>query len=324
MFPGWLAAAIACALGVALAIVAMPAPPAEEGFEPAAFDQQIAIAATRARETGIAERPEWSVGEAWRVQFDEGEPVCWLVVVDATEGYRQGVACETDESEAIAVNLAVWQEPWIASFTKDLEAVGDGTNEPTRWFDWPLEHGKSWTTSYAGVETVVRVEHNDGAFELTMALADSEETFATYDYDPSIQWWSQLRFEDSGYEFRVHAHEIGWSGPVATAVTETQLDTESNLVSQFTAEFAATEEDDYVVLVYTRGGVGRDYWQLDGPGVSHSSLTQANPTSLSVLGPSFVYDLVPAEPGDWTYRQAGAGFDFRVRVLTADVTILDL
>ena len=322
MFPGWLAAVIACVLGVAIAIVAMPAPPAVDEIKAASDEDTLAIAATRARETGIAERPEWRVGEAWRVQFDEGDPVCWLVVVDATEGYRQGVSCETDESEAIAVNLAVFQEPWIATFTKDLAAVGDGTNEPTRWFDWPLEHGKSWATHYAGLETVVQVALNDGAFELTMTLADGEDTFATYDYDPSIQWWTTLRFAESEYEFRVHDHELGWSGPVATATSEQVFEGTTNLVSQLSTAFTTDEEDSYVVLVYSRSGAGREYWQLDGPS-SRNSITPVT-TSQSVLGTTFVYELIEAEPGDWTFQQVGVGFNFLARIFTAQVALVEL
>lgn len=319
--PARFAAVIACILGAAIAVVALAPAPAEE-LESAAAEDERAEAIGLLREAGIVERPTWRVGDAWRVQFDQGEPVCWLVVVDASEGYRQGVACETDEAEAIAVNLAVWQERWIASYTSDLEGVGDGSGEPTRWFDWPLEDGKSWSTSYEDVDLTATAELVEGAFEITMVREEGDDVFARYDFDPTLKWWSRIEFVESEYVFQVHEHERGWSGPVATAVTESKAESQSSVVAQFTAEFSTTEEDDFVVLVYSRDGFGRDYWQLDGPGTSYTSISQGNVISMG--GATFHYGLVPADAGDWTFRQVGVGLGFLVRLYSADVTIVEL
>lgn len=321
MHQAWLGAGVAFALGIAIAVLALP-PAAEEEVVPATLDETAEIAIARVRETGVAERPTWNVGDAWRVQFDEGDPICWLVIAPSEEGYHQGIWCPTDETEMIAVNLAVAQVPFLTLFTNDLEGVADGEGDPTRWFDWPLTDGKAWETNYLGADVDVSAARSERGFEMTMTFADSDVELARYDYDPGLRWWSELAFEQ-GYTFRVHERAAGWSEPVTLATAERQFDGTSNLVSQFTSAFTTEEKDDYVVLTASRPSLAGEYWEIAGPGETRNSLTPLGTRPL--VGGFDSYELIPADPGDWTYRQAGTGVGgFRVRIFVADVEIVSL
>jgi len=322
VFPGWLAAVIACALAAALAIVAMPGP-REDDLEAASLsDAEVAqIAVERVRETGIAQRPEWRVGDAWRVQFNDGDPVCWMVVARAAETYRQGVACETDEAEFIAVNIAVAQVAFVGTFTRDLEGVSDPEGDATRWFDWPLSDGKSWDTTFEGIDVVVTAAFVDGAFELVM-VDDEDSDLAFYDYDPSLRWWSQISFATGG-SFHVHERTTGWSGPVSLAAADERFTGRGNLASQSTASFTTTEADTYVVLLASRPAVAAEYWELAGPSETRNSLTPLGGQPL--VGGFDRYETIPAEPGEWSYRQAGTGIGgFLARIFVAQVETVEL
>lgn len=316
MNPGWLAAGVAFALGAAIAILALPDAPEEIAMTSV---DEAEVALEQIRSTGIAELPTWRVGDAWRVQFNEGDPICWMVVADVGEAYRQGVACE-DGSEAIAVDLAVSRAPFVGTFTHEIEGIGDPDADATRWYDWPLSDGKSWTTTYGETDVSVSALLVDGRFQLTMTYDDGSSELARYDYDPALRWWSEIRFE-SGYVFRVHERATAWSGPVAVATADLAALMSSQIVTGSTSVFTAGGDDDYIVLIAQRPTNAVEYWDLTGPNgasrTDYAAPLARNPTSY--------YELIPATPGEWTYREVGMGAGrFDARIFLSQVEIVEM
>lgn len=284
----------ALVVGALLALALMPR-------DPAASDEDAGVLALAAR-ADAAGPPTWSVGDAWRVQFDAGDAICWLVVVEATdEGYRQGVWCPNDEARYIAAQAAALGIPWLGAFDLDLGGVGD--SETTRFFDWPLEHRKAWQTTWYGTKVLVRVSFEEGAERPTLTMSLDGDEIVVYDYDASLGWWSELRIRD-GYTFRVHEREGGWTqgAEVATAQTRyANVAPAAVLGDPVVAPVAVPAEDELLALVlsYDMLAVGR--FELRDP--SGNAMYQRN-----VAGATSVFTLLPSVPGTWFVVDGVTGF----------------
>lgn len=313
------AGAVALVLGVALAIVALP--PAEEPIEPAAIDGDArgAQAAAKLVETQTAARPVWRAGDAWRVQFNDGDPICWMVVVSANEsGYEQGVSCG-DEGDFIAIDVAVRGNTYVGSFTTDLEGRhGDAT---TQWYDWPLVDGKTWTTEYAGVEMEVEATFAEDRFQLVMRDVEGQNDLLRYDYDPLVGWWTELAFE-SGYVFRIHEVAHGWEGPVQHAIAEPAASGDALFTAQMSLSFNVEETETHIAMIMFTPTNGVQYYDLTGP---DGSVQSAQPNVPLLNTPTFRYEIYDAIPGVWSFRLVGAGpGEYRVELTTVTLATIVL
>lgn len=249
-------------------------------------------------------RPTWREGDAWRVQFDDNDPICWFVVAHAdAEGYRQGAWCPTDEAPIIATQLATRGVEYAGTLTSDLGVPFE--EETILWYDWPLEDGKSWQTSWAGAAATVSVSWNDDAerYQLTLCRG-AGDCIAEYDYDPALRWWSRIAFE-SGYEFRVHERAEDWDrGHVLADAIEQRRSNYNgvnvDLIASTRPTFDVAKGEDAVVVEIVREGVHVHDFSLVGPegrfATSYSSNSLANPDE-------YVWDMVDAEPGPWTISE---------------------
>lgn len=269
-----LLAAAALVVGALVAIVALQGPPS---FDPDADDGQVFAMSADEALAASAQAPTWVVGDAWRVQFADGDPICWLVVVEASEeGYQQGVWCPTDEGPMISAQIAGFDVRYAGRFTRDLAAVGfadDGGDEQTRFFDWPLEDGKRWGTVWYGdeVEIAATFDPDMGRFVLTMC-AESGDCIASYDYDPELGWWSEVDFNGGG-RFRVRERADGWSGAVEVASASELLHMTRSGVGALSgasvSPFAVGDEHDAVAFVAERLGTSAGRLEVrDGSGNS--------------------------------------------------------
>lgn len=247
-----------------------------------------------------SEKPEWSVGDAWRVQFDGGEPICWMVVVAADEdGYRQGISCASEEEGFIAAQIAAYDVSYLGSFDRDLAGTAGGAR--TEFFDWPLEDGKRWETEWAGetVEVEALFDAEDARYRFAMSMDD--EVFLAYDYDPELEWWSEMRFT-SGYVLRVHERETGWDGSAVAATAETRYEQygQSSVLGAPAAVFSVDADDEALALVLSYTGIAVGRFELRDS--SGSPMYQQN-----VVGDDQVFRLLGATPGLWTVVEAVTG-----------------
>lgn len=249
-------------------------------------------------------RPTWRVGDAWRVQFDAGDPICWLVVAEADEeGYRQGVWCPTDEAPLIAAQLATMPLAYVGDFTPDLRGLaGDGA---VTWFDWPLEDGKTWPTAWEGEPARVTANWLDGPqrYELDLCLDDGL-CVASYDYDPELRWWSKLSLR-GGFDFQVHERDEGWTRGYVLGEAEERSDTRYGgvnlgFVPVGQPVFDVDEGDDVVVVEVAREGIHAHEISLVDPDGS----VAWTDSSTSLSDPDeYVWDMVDARSGQWSVRE---------------------
>lgn len=289
---GALLGAAAFALALVAAVLLMP-PPAEDA-EPLG-----ALASRHGLDPGA--RPTWREGDAWRVQFDDNDPICWFVVAHAdAEGYRQGAWCPTDEAPIIATQLATRGVEYAGTLTPELGVVFE--EEPIRWYDWPLEDGKSWSTSWHGQTATVTVSWSDEEERYQLVLCrEGGACAAEYDYDPALGWWSRITFE-SGYEFRVHERVEDWDrGHVLADAIERRHAEYGGVnldgVAPARSTFDVDEGEDLVVVEIQRAGVHHHDFNLYRPA---GSLAWTDSSS-SLTGPEeYVWDVVEADAGQWS------------------------
>lgn len=296
----WAAAAFLVGLLVAI-LAASPAVPAsdDDPFRPAA------LAGDPARGKATLDAPTWEVGEAWRVSFLGQDPACWLVVVRATaSGYEQGASCpRSDEgSDSIATQIAVYDTPYLGRFDVGLAGSGGAT----RFFDWPLYDGKQWTTEYGGDEVMVRASAAEDGFIMEMGY-ELGSPFLRYDYDPELEWWSIIRFEQ-GWQMQVVEHTDDYRGTVAAADAELAVATERTTVPPSTVladpSFDVSDTFEFVVLIAQRPNVGVQYLEVVSPSESEPAVLTTAPF---VNEDRYDFRMFEAEPGTWQLRESGAG-----------------
>lgn len=304
------------AFGVALvatvALLPVVAPPADPGL-PSEGDM---VDAASMREEGL-QAPVWSRGDAWRVQFPRTDFECALVVVagNETDGYRQGAAC--DGQEGLATEEAIFAYAFLGDMGPGLEGR-DRDGESVTFFDWPLTDGKGWTTSWNGRELDVvatfseTLEGPDGrepGFHIEMRSED--EVFATYDYLPSLSWWSDLQLAN-GFQMVVQGFEPGWEGEVSTAEAGLSLALGGSTLVPLSGSFSCEAEDDLLVLVrsWDPAAVRRLSVTTPSGGNAHSE-TALLPSSGSS---EFSVAYMPPEVGTWQVDLLHAGMGARVDV----------
>lgn len=253
---------LAFALGATLAVSVLPPSPPEEavpdGLSP---DGAGAVALAAAREAG-AQPPLWSVGEAWRVEFSSGFE-CWLVVASADAAlYRQGASC--DGAEHLVTEDAVFGYLWMGLLDADLGGVGQ--EDTVRWFDWPLEDERAWTTTYNGfalrmTAEAAKVEAPGGEPEAGFRIVARDEDgnkVIEYDYVPSLRWWSRVEFS-GGFAMEVLSHRESHRGDVVSLRDLRQpLDLRDGGLGTPQGIFDASEEDDLVLLTVQNSGLYAD------------------------------------------------------------------
>lgn len=168
------------------------------------------------RANGV-QAPTWRVGQAWRVHFARTGDSCDLVVAFVDDaGYTQGAACE--DAARIMATDAVFDRPYLGYFGRDLS--GHTAEGAVRFYDWPLVDGKRWRATWEGQPVFVQARFEpqlpagpskaEPGYSLRMTLPAEDEgdgaLVATYDYVPSMGWWSHFRLA-SGWRMEVRPLE---------------------------------------------------------------------------------------------------------------------
>lgn len=151
--------------------------------------------------------PVWEVGQWWghHTHFgaDDAAGSHFNVVVAEASGSGYKVAAQSTTHALLDAEEDVFD---LGDFGTDLSTTwGD---EAWTWYDWPLEHNKSWSQSvrYEGTEhdlVMTAVEADD----LRTAMGDEEgfrivgtssdgTILMTYDYVPAMGWFSDLDLFD--------------------------------------------------------------------------------------------------------------------------------
>jgi hypothetical protein len=289
------AAALVLALGLTVAL--LPRPEESEGADRAGSPDEVPLAVL-ARAEGVP-APAWRVGDAWTVRFSPSGFECTLVVFAANRSAAlQGASCEGAGS--LAAEDAVFDHAFLGAFTDELAGVQQDA-DPVRFFAWPLVDGKDWTLTWDGVPYRANATYDDalpapdGARPgFRVVLTRDGEFAATYDYLPSLGWWSRLETA-SGFRMEVTAFTRGWSGTVLDGTAAQRLFTSSpGGTGVPVGMFPLGDDDHLVVLTHEFQGIGAGRLHVTTP--SGRDAYQAGMASLT--GDSRIVFLA-GEPGTW-------------------------
>jgi hypothetical protein len=260
----------------------------------------------------------WQAGDAWRIQFADGKPVCSIIVVSANaSGYQQGTSCTDDQTEVVATSLASYSADWLGEMTLDLGVrTGDRV---TAFYDWPLSDGKTWATSIDGADaqvtanySMVQGPHGDEpGYKLEMAVGG--KTLIAYDYVPSIQWWSQIDFPQASYTAKIVEHTTGWAGPVVVGHADTRYANGGSPVNLFLPQgnqFNMKDTDTKVTIAILRPGIEGGHLSLKDPKgtevLKHVGTTNSGQT-LGFRYDGFWIQFFDSVPGTWTLEEENVG-----------------
>lgn len=191
----------------------------------------------------------WDVGHYWSYQTSFGTDFTLVVSEDKGDDWY----LDTPEEDTAWFNV---RDPisYLGDVRKSDLAGSQGSNR-VQYFDFPLEEGKEWTTSWDGVERrIVTVEANETfRFE---AYQDGELA-VEYDYDPEVGWFTEVVFyegEDGqeSFSFTLNDHQTGWTGDVVRwdAESYVNLDERFSLAGGSSASFTVDDDVEELWIRY--------------------------------------------------------------------------
>lgn len=161
------------------------------------------------------EAPSWSLGDSWTYRGADGDELTWAVTGDAGSDW----IVDTTDRE-LAFFDARDDVSWLGEVRKD-DLAGSQDGDRVRFFEWPLEPGKTWTTPWDGVQREVTVDRvEDGTAHLTARQDGRVAVEYTYNadvgnagrftfYDENGTTLYDLELVDSGSEIGEPA--VRWS-----------------------------------------------------------------------------------------------------------------
>jgi hypothetical protein len=263
--------------------------------------------------------PEWLVGDAWETTSAgggaAGERVTFVVTAASRDGY---VLSTTSES------LAGYDAAFDISYVGKIRAsdlAGAQKDKPVAFFSFPMTDGAHWSATWDGLIVNMTatfapaISTAAGAPGFSIKAMSGDKPYATYDYVPSLRWWSHIDFA-AGYGLKVERATRNWTGEITTATAKEifHSGTEFPLATFNTMPYHVDEKQSYQLLSLAGGAAhyARAIQLIDPnnqPYTTKTAQTGAEPNG----GFVFFTEQIPATPGDWKIsspiaHEAGGSF----------------
>lgn len=243
------------------------------------------------------EAPRWGPGVWWEYNVTRGDETSSVVfaVQEVSDDRYTLLANGTDHAARDAIEDLAYVGPVR---TDDLAGLVDG--EPVRFFEWPLQDGTTWTTTWNGVERTheartTRVTIPGGSLQgAEIESTAGDRTLATYSYAPAVGWFTRLELPQRNLTYELADAGFAYPGNLTRA--------EATPAAEFTSPAAGIGSFD------VPGDAAAVALRLDGGGdqVSYDvSLTDPNGTR-HAHGPETcegcqvrLLDLLEPVPGTW-------------------------
>jgi len=173
----------------------------------------------------------WEVGDWWTynlVGSTSGPSSMTLVVATVAGTYE---VRPTDNRSALRETLV--DLSFVGNIGLDLS--GDDAGSRARFFDWPLEDGKSWGMTIDGRSTRVTAKLNKQVWDLV--AREGNQTVVKYTYDPKVKWFTRVRFgADEAFGVDMNRAGNGFVGDVfsSTATERYSYTTGGTAAGSFT------------------------------------------------------------------------------------------
>lgn len=143
------------------------------------------------------EVPEWNVGSFWTFSSSgPGGIGTYTLAVGESTGSDYVIGTDHD---ALAFFDATDPISTMGPQRKSDLAGSQGTTR-VEFFKWPLEDGKTWSTTWDGeVHEITANRTSEREFSFTATVGG--ETRIQYAYDHSVKWFTEMRFFANGTEF---------------------------------------------------------------------------------------------------------------------------
>jgi hypothetical protein len=264
-----------------------------DGIEPAVIVDPAEIAPDAATS---AAAPLWLPGDAWAITThgDTEEQAVLVVTVASGESYNLATTSES---------MAAWDAMLDVSYVGRIRAsdlAGFQRDQPVKYFDFPLEEGKSWTTTWDGLEITLTATKGARGFDIVGTTAEGAE-YVTYDFVPDLKWWSHIEFVE-GYGFRVDRFTSEWRGELAQATANLVFEMSSTAptLNPGSGAFTIAEGQSFAMVSLSGGGQtwARGFALLQPDGTPYLTST-GNFESSEGAGGYFVSERLPPTPGQW-------------------------
>lgn len=244
------------------------------------------------------EVPVWSVGDAWTGTAHEGEESRpYTIVVTKVEGDAYTV--ETTDG-----TNAGWDAMFDVSYLGKIRArdlAGSQQGQPVQFFDFPLTDGKTWTTTWDGLEVKLTATQTPRGYDIAGTVDD--ELYVELDYVPALRWWSKLQFVE-GYGITLDRVQSSWTGTLATATAKLLYEGHpaAPVGSPGVANFTMDDAQSYGIATVAGGGTqwARAFYLIQPDGLPFMG-TKIQNFELEGAGPRgvFLYEEIPALAGTW-------------------------
>lgn len=171
-----------------------------------------------------AEAPAWKLGDYWTYKDSIGNTYSLVVAEDAGGDWML-----LSNDRTIALFDLRFDISFVGKVRKG-DLAGDQGGSRIQFFDFPLHHGKDWTTQWDGQNRHVVAEGMaDGSYHIIAHVAGNEvgDQYASYHYDPAVGFFGQLTFYDGqggvAYEATLQDHGEGFQGTAVRYTEEREL-----------------------------------------------------------------------------------------------------
>lgn len=242
--------------------------------------------------------PSWSIGDYWTFSTSQGRQDTWVVtgedgadwIVDTTSRETAFFDARSDISFLGPIRKA--------------DLAGSQNDTRVEFYDWPLEEGKTWTTTWDQVEREITVEQVDETSAELVARQDGRVA-VEYTYDAEAGHFGAFTFLDAnGTE--TFAAELEDAGANRTEpAVRWELETIEDRAESFGAEprswggsFTVPENTTDIWLGFTVDCPSGAY----SFGISRQETGEGYEETAQCPSDSFVEEVIAEEPeGTWNY-----------------------
>lgn len=148
--------------------------------------------------------PTWSKGDWWQYQ-GPGNPFTLVVSDDAGSSWF----IDTDDEDMAFFEIQFGPISYLGEQSK-ANLAGSQGSDAVKFFDWPLEDGKTWTTPWDG-DTMDMVAHDLGNDAFHVIATVDGMVRNQFQYSNATKWFDWMSFNDleGNEQFRMDLVDSG-------------------------------------------------------------------------------------------------------------------
>jgi hypothetical protein len=261
--------------------------------------------------------PTWQLGDHWTYSFSFGGQARFIVTGEEGTDW----ILDTDDKDFAFFHQAIEEVSTLGRVAK-TDLSGTQGNDRVKYFDWPLQDGKTWSMTWDG-ETFQVTAHQQSETRFLMEAVQDGTVRRTYVYDDTVRWLRTVTFLDEDGNMagegtlqssgRNHTGDyVRWDLPLDYRTT-------ISMGEAFTDFFTVSEGVDEMwydlALTCSPEGIEEDNGFL----LLRAIPREAPTGGLDASGPCpftrAEQGVLPPTPGDWTVNVLSGGASGHLRMV---------